>query len=293
MLYPVELGVLVGSFGTVQIRRLPAKVGSGVFFVRFWYLNGWFVLGTGFSYMTQRYFCPLLPAEGGVVPLSTGEAAHATAVMRVSPGDDLELFDGQGNQARARVESVSKRDCVCFADSTTYQPKLPNLEITMGIALPKGDRAKDLIQRLTELGVHRVVPVIADRTQRPPSDSVLEKLSRMVVEACKQSGRNQLMPIDAPVRSDDLFRAGSGSKETRSTVCLIAHVVPHAGPRENIPDSKRFHIAIGPEGGWTDREFELATQHGYGAVELGQRILRVETAAMALAARLLIDLPVS
>ena len=236
--------------------------------------------------MTRRYYCPCLPTDGGVVALTPEQAAHAIRVMRIDVGDEVELFDGKGHQSKARVASLSRRDCVCHAEPTIDLPRMPSIAISMGIALPKPDRARDLIERLTELGVDRVIPLVADRTQRPPSDSVLKKLERVVVEACKQSGRNQLLVIEDRMTSSEYFGA-LAQKTTRPR--YIAHVNSGTCDWTSPQPGEAVDIAIGPEGGWTDQEFELAKQSGFRSVQLGERVLRIETAAAAMAAGLSIN----
>ena len=142
--------------------------------------------------MTRRYFVPKLPAQGGPIDLPDAEAQHAVRVMRVQVGEELELFDGNGHQSRGVITQIKRNACQCEVSQVSFVSREPAVVVNLGIALPKPDRAKELIERLTELGVHRVTPLVAERSQRPPGDSLLEKLSRAVIEACKQSGRNIL-----------------------------------------------------------------------------------------------------
>lgn len=228
--------------------------------------------------MTRRYFVESLPVAAGLVPLGKDEAVHATRVMRIGVGDSVILFDGQGREASAVVASAGRNDCVCASEGAIAIDREPDRRIEMGVALPKPDRARELVERLTEIGVARLTPIVAARTQRPPSDSLLEKLRRAVIEACKQSGRNQLMLIDDPVSSGDYFSA------TFDGIRLIAH--PTDSPIEwTIGERQAVSVAVGPEGGWTDEEVQLASERGFARVDLGQRIYRIETAAVVLAAR--------
>ena len=231
--------------------------------------------------MTRRYFVPDLPILGGLVSLPEAEAQHASRVMRVQVGDDLVLFDGRGHEAIAHFVQVGRKECHCQADPAQVINREPEREIHLAIALPKPDRSRELVERLTEMGVRSLTPLIAQRTQRPPTEALLAKLRRGVIEACKQSGRNQLMDMRAPVRADDFFSAcGPGTR-------WIAHPAMDHLTRE-VAASGTFHVAIGPEGGWTDDEVKLAVSHSFKAVDLGTRIYRIETAATTLAAILAI-----
>ena len=228
--------------------------------------------------MTRRYFVPDLPQNGGVVGLPSSEAQHATRVMRVQVGDSITLFDGKGHEATAIITELARNECDCAAAPSEPVNRQPARAIHLGIALPKPDRARELIERLTELGVTSVTPLTAERTQRPPSDSLLEKLRRGVIEACKQCGRNQLMQVLPPQPATDFF--ASSNKETR----LIAHVSDESMTLDAALESSTVIAAIGPEGGWTDNEVRRAADHGFQPITLGKRIYRIETAATVVAA---------
>jgi 16S rRNA (uracil1498-N3)-methyltransferase len=141
--------------------------------------------------------------------------------------------------------------------------------------LPKGDREQFLVEKLTELGVTSFVPLGTQRSVIEPSESKLEKLRRHVIEASKQSGRNALMKVESPVEWD--------------IYCRRAHlpqlrVLGHPGRSHNSwPASVDVALAVGPEGGFTDAEVEKGREAGWQVVDLGPRILRVETAAIVLA----------
>jgi len=228
--------------------------------------------------MTRRYFVPDLPPSGGWVGLPNAEAQHATRVMRLQIGDPVILFDGKGSESQAIVTAVSRNECHCDARPSALVDREPARAVHFGIALPKPDRARELIERLTELGVKSVTPLVAQRTQRPASNSLLEKLERGVVEACKQSGRNELLQIKPTQQASKFFTTHAEIRR------LIAHPSSEAKSLMAGNQSSEVIAAIGPEGGWTDEEFQTATDHGFEPVALGQRIYRVETAATVVAA---------
>lgn len=244
--------------------------------------------------MTRRYFAPSLPRHGGPVTLDPTEARHAASVMRQSAGDAITLFDGQGYQAAGRIEHVGRRDVRCMAEASRFLPRDNANEIWLAVALPKGDRAREMVFRLTELGVDRLQPILCQRSPWQPSAAVLEKCRRFVVEACKQSGRNRLMQIDAPVDWIE-FSAAVVLPACR----LVAHpggsALPWPGqpahpPQQDAPGTPvaappcrpRVLAAIGPEGGFVDDEVAAAVSAGWTTVCLGQRIYRIETAAAVL-----------
>lgn len=232
--------------------------------------------------MTRRYFAPELPSTGGCVQLGDDEARHASRVMRAQVGDSLVLFDGRGNESQAIVQSIDKRRCTVDAAAPVWVNREPEREIHLGIAFPKPERAKEMVERLTELGVQRITPLVCDRTQRPPTESLLAKLRRIVIESCKQSQRNVLMTIDPPVE----FQAFITDPTTG--IALIAH--PEGEPISEImrdsAASTAARILVGPEGGFTDQEVDRAIEMGYKKIGLGQRIYRIETASTVIAAKL-------
>lgn len=236
--------------------------------------------------MTHRYYIPQLPAEAGELALPPEEARHAATVMRIRPGDEIVLFNGQDGETLARVTTVRKREVICQVGACRRLSREPSTRLTACVAIPKGDRARMLVEKLTELGVARIVPLNCERSPWKIGAAALEKLHRYVIEACKQSERNRLMELGTPVESS-VFFAEADDRENASDR-LIAH--PGGPQRLPSPGSDRpVLFAIGPEGGFTDTEIELAEQNGWRRFSLGPRIYRIETAAIAVAARLLTD----
>lgn len=229
--------------------------------------------------MPHRFFLPGLP-ESGAALLEGLEAHHLIHVLRARMGDVVELFDGAGLVALAEVIKLTKRDVSLQIQQTSRRMAAPK-RVVLATAVPKGDRFDWLIEKATELAVSLVIPLTTTRSVVDPRDSKLEKLRQTVISACKQSGRNFLMDL-APVTAWKDF------VETRLSggAAWIAHPGGESLPTGSAlwagHDSAVF--AVGPEGGLTDDEVRLAEQHGAKRVSLGANILRIETAAIALAA---------
>lgn len=228
--------------------------------------------------MTQRYFVDA-PISGERVTLTDGEAHHLLHVMRARAGSEVVLFDGRGAQYRARVETLGRGS----VELTVLARDQPDRELTrqvwLGVALPKGERQKWLVEKAVELGVQRLVPLRTRRGVAQPVEQALARLRRAVIEASKQCGRNRLMQITEPSSWQDyLVSAPNGA--TR----FIAHRTPGAdAPRHLVPGDCVL-LAVGPEGGFTEEEITLGRAAGWRLVDLGPRILRVETAAILLSA---------
>jgi 16S rRNA (uracil1498-N3)-methyltransferase len=198
------------------------------------------------------------------------------------------LFDGSGQEFEAEVASCKRSSVdLVILDSRKVDRELP-FTLTLGVALPKGDRQRWIVEKATELGVTRLVPLITERSVATGEKHAGDKLSRYVIEASKQCGRNLLMQIAEPmawgawVESPGQLEDSSGPP--------IRNWVAHPGGR-GIQAGDHFRqgpaaVAIGPEGGLTDAEIGAATDFGWEIVGLGPRVLRIETAAIALAALL-------
>ncbi|QDT10358.1 RsmE family RNA methyltransferase [Planctomycetes bacterium K23_9] len=237
--------------------------------------------------MTRRYYLSDLPPVAALAVLPNSESQHAIKVMRIQVGETVELFDGRGTQADATVVSVTRKECSVRIEHSSSVDREPNRELTFAIALPKPDRCRELIERLTELGVQRVVPIVAVRTQRGPSENLIGKLRRAVIEACKQSGRNVLMEITEPMSLAEYVDQPDSTPAIDSTPAKwIAHPDGPILDFTQIVSIDSASLLIGPEGGWTEEEINIALDAGFKKVGLGKRIYRIETAAVYLAARL-------
>lgn len=231
--------------------------------------------------MSDRFFVPGKWQPGDVVELPAGEAQHAVSVMRLKVGAEVELFNGTGGSASARLTEVARRRVRVEVVAPWRQEAALTPRLIVAVAPPKGDRFRWMVEKLTELGVDRLIPLRTERSVVDPRDSKLEKLELNVVAACKQCGRNQLMAIE-PVQplSEALEQNGEHAR------FLFGHPVAEAinGAVLQAEPIARRVLLIGPEGGFSPGELELLASHGAQPVALGRHILRTETAAIALAA---------
>jgi 16S rRNA (uracil1498-N3)-methyltransferase len=235
--------------------------------------------------MSQRFYvnCPLQP---GPVPIDGAEARHLAVVCRLRPGDAVCLFNGDGREYPATVTAVERRSITLEVERVEAVNRELSTFIEMAAPLPKGDRAQFLVEKLTELGVARLVPLRTARSVVHPGETKQEKLRRWVIEASKQCGRNVLMEV-TPLADWKSYSVGADLPPVR----WLAHPVTAAStPAPPQPFSEsRLAVAIGPEGGFTDEEIAGAVSVGWQPVNLGPRILRVETAALALAASVVVQ----
>jgi 16S rRNA (uracil1498-N3)-methyltransferase len=235
-----------------------------------------------------RFLVPLLPNQGSV-DLPADEAHHASRVLRCSLGDSIVLFDGIGNEAIATILSLDKRSVTAAIRSFAFAPRDHSGRLHFAIAMPKGDRQRNTIEKLVELGVDTLTPLETARSVAVVNDANSERLVRYVEEACKQCGRNRLMSIRPTLRISDIQDSVNSltKQETNSPIQIwILHpkidghsaYSIHAANAIAAPNQSLLFL-IGPEGGFSDAEVIEAVQQGARILSLGERIQRVETAA--------------
>lgn len=231
--------------------------------------------------MSERFFLATSP-RGSTASLTGDEARHLARVLRAKVGDTVRVFDGSGTEWPARIDAIG-RDRVDLAVGAPIVPVEKNGPLlTIAVALPKGDRQKWMVEKLTELGAARLVPLVTARGVAEATPSAIERLKRSVIEACKQCGRSTLLEIGEPMPLPACVAekpAGSLGLVADPDGIPIGDVISPSLSRD------RFGVlaVVGPEGGFTDEELAAAVAAGFTAVSLGPHVLRVETAAIAIA----------
>jgi len=223
-------------------------------------------------------------ADGTRVELGPRAAAHLLRALRMQNGDALNVFDGRGAEHAATIE-VGRGDRVevRIGAALAATPESP-LAITLAQGISRGERMDYAIQKATELGVRRIVPLLCERSVvRLDADQARAKLDHwqgVAIAACEQCGRAVLPAIDAPRRLIDHL---AGSAPAAGSAQLRLVLVPDAseGLRQLPAEVTAVELLIGPEGGLCEQETRLATGRGYRGLRLGPRVLRTETAAAA------------
>jgi 16S rRNA (uracil1498-N3)-methyltransferase len=225
--------------------------------------------------MSSRFYtnCSLQP---GILYLHGPEAHHLATVCRFRPGDEVCLFNGDGYEYPARVVAIAKKSVELEILEKLNPARELAFRLELAAPLPKGDRAQFLLEKLTELGVTSYVPLSTQRSVIQPREAKLEKLQRHVIEASKQCRRNVLMEVK-PVADWESY-----SQQQADTIKFLAH--PGGEPLRAVTGNfSSVVVAVGPEGGFTDEEIAAGVASGWRLVDLGPRILRMETAALMLA----------
>ncbi len=221
-----------------------------------------------------------------VLTLPEHEAHHLARVLRKKVGEVVEVFDGHGRSANATVTGITKRAAELKLSGLHLLTARRFPEIILAVAPPKGERFKWLVEKCTELGVDRIVPLRTARSVVDPGEAKRHKLDQTVIAACKQSRRNHLLAISPTTELAELLldcehhpilfgdAQGTTAREmfTNDLYPLVASEHRH-----------RLILVVGPEGGFTVEEHRRLLESSALAVAIGPRILRIETAALALA----------
>jgi 16S rRNA (uracil1498-N3)-methyltransferase len=207
-------------------------------------------------------------------------------VLRLKRGDHVILTEGGPREYEVQLTAVSPHAATAVLLREREAPREPSVEITLYPALIRANRFDLILEKCTEIGVVRFVPVIAARSQvqgnGEPSGTRNDRWQRIVVEAAEQCGRGRLPRVDQPLPFEDAVRGALGTK-----------LLPYEGERTQALGryvrglSRRPHavsLFIGPEGGFEDAEVALARDAGAAIVSLGRRIMRAETAAIVASA---------
>jgi 16S rRNA (uracil1498-N3)-methyltransferase len=225
--------------------------------------------------MSNRFYlnCALAP---GPVVLTGPEAHHLSVVCRLRPDDAVCLFNGDGREYPASVLESSRRRVTLEVRAVETPQRELGFRLDIAAPVPKGDRAQFLVEKLTELGVTTYTPLRTRRSVVDPGANRLDKLHRYVIEASKQCGRNVLMRVESPVDWEAFC--------VRSDLPALRILADPQGDNGVSPSGRDVVMAVGPEGGLTEEEVGQAREAGWESVRLGPRILRIETAALVLAA---------
>ncbi len=225
-----------------------------------------------------RFFCDAALASGAELSLPPGAARHVQ-VLRLQPGDEITLFNGQGGQWSARVTRMGRSDVVVRLESHEAIEREAGRELTLAIGMPANERMDWLVEKATELGVARLAPLHTQHgVLRLAGERAAKKQAhwRAIAQAaCEQCGRNRVPAIE-PVRDLAAFLREAGG--ARAVLSLAEGGAPAS---QALGGQAPLTVLIGPEGGLSAAEDAQARAAGFAPTQLGARVLRAETAALA------------
>jgi len=239
-----------------------------------------------------RIFLPIISIQNNQISVTGEKARYLLSVLRCKRGDELIVFDGKGNSLKTKILKSDRREVIAeVIEKFTCDTESP-VKIILVQGLLKGQKMDMVIQKATELGVKEIIPVITERSQ-PKETRKVARWRKIAEEASRQSGRSIIPLVHEPVEFIRQLK-GRGDTETRRHGEMNGFIFWEEGGlplKEAIlkvssssihqfPDTP-IHLLIGPEGGFTKEEVDIAEGKGFIVTSLGKRILRAETAAIS------------
>ncbi|MCU7929169.1 MAG: 16S rRNA (uracil(1498)-N(3))-methyltransferase [Candidatus Thiodiazotropha sp. (ex Codakia rugifera)] len=217
--------------------------------------------------------------EGAEIILEEEPSHHLRQVLRLRAGGEINLFNDNGDEYTAILTHVSKQRVNATLGTQLRREPESKLTVHLLIGISRGERMDFALQKATELGVCHITPVFTKRCvvklDEKKSTSRVAHWNRLVINACEQSGRCRIPTIDHPLELKDAI-----ARQDSTLALLLDHRSHKRLDHIDNPDSS-VSILIGPEGGLSSDERDLALQHGFIAIRLGPRIMRTETAPLA------------
>jgi len=230
---------------------------------------------------TSRLFSPIQLRANAELSFGSEQARYVGRVLRLRPGDALTVFDGSGGEYPATIDTITKQELNLSVGEHISRSAESPLRIRLVQGISRGERMDIVVQKATELGVQRISPVITDFSvvKLEPDRAVKRRVhwQKIAQSACEQCRRNIVPAIDAPQSLLDWFGDNAGS---HSLQLILREDARDSMPAIDMPGSD-LTILIGPEGGFSEAEYERAIVAGLRAARLGPRIMRTETAALA------------
>lgn len=227
-----------------------------------------------------RFFVAKESISGSTVGITGDDARHISRVLRMKPGEELQLCDQEGTDYNCRVETLGDDIVTLKVESSRPSLSEPTVKITLFMALPKGDKMDYVIQKAVELGVYEIIPYSSSRCivrlGEKDKQKKQERWARIALEAAKQSGRGIIPRVRLPVSFKEML-----SLARESELPMLFYEKERDVSLKSILAGRKFQSAsviIGPEGGFEEAEVSESKAAGIPSVSLGARILRCETA---------------
>jgi len=240
--------------------------------------------------MKHQFYAPLECISGDTIVFPSDESHHAIRVLRVKTGDEAAVVDGRGGWYRTELEVVGRKNLVGRIWDRKQNVGEPAFELSLCVSVLKNaSRFEWIVEKASELGVTRLIPIVSKRTERTRLKTT--RLATICVSAMKQCGRSRLLHLDEPQKFRKLMKSSRDDGALRLICHESAPIESTLAKRIPPPGSTgRIQLFIGPEGGFTDEEIELASRYGCDVVTLGERRLRTETAAVCAASLIMVGM---
>lgn len=227
---------------------------------------------------TVRIYQPGNYQRGQLLELSPEASQHVGVVLRMQVGEQLTLFCGDNREFTATIDAVKKKQVVVLVETVHEVNKESPLTIHLAQAISKGERMELVMQKAVELGVSSITPIITERcVVKLDKERMAKKLHQwqaIVIAACEQSGRNVVPAVHHAITLEHYVH------QAQAALKLILHPMGNQSWRDYKLNQMDLALLIGPEGGLSEGEVQLAGEHGFQPLCLGPRMLRTETAAI-------------
>ncbi|AFS78830.1 ribosomal RNA small subunit methyltransferase E [Gottschalkia acidurici 9a] len=241
----------------------------------------------------HRFFVEIENIKEDYIEINDEDVKHIKNVLRLEVGDTISICDKQETDYICNISEINKNNITCMVIDKFKSKGEPPIDIVLYQGLPKSDKMELIVQKSTELGVKKIVPVMTNRTivkiqDRKKEDKKLERWTRIAEEASKQSKRGMIPEISNIVTFKEMLDIFKGEE----TVIVPYESEENIGIKQVLKNcnSKKINILIGPEGGFEDEEIESLKSINCNIVTLGPRILRTETAGFTTSAIVLYEL---
>lgn len=232
-----------------------------------------------------RFFCPIANITKDKIVIDNKEQIHHLKdVLRLKVKDSLMIFDGRGNEYNCTIEKITNEVTLGIKHKSLLSSKKEGIKITLACAIPKKSKMADIIDKLTQLGVDRIIPLETERVvvklEKNKKEARLLRWQKIALSAAQQSQRNT-SPVIEPIKNIGEVLIKSENYDLKLIPTLT-------GKRKILKEvfiqikPKNILVLIGPEGDFTDGEVDLAKKSGCIPVSLGDLVLRVDTAAVAI-----------
>lgn len=211
--------------------------------------------------------------------ISGTDYKHMVKVLRLKPGDEITLFDSNSTEYQGKIREIGKREIFIDIESSNKVNTESPIEITLLQGLPKADKMDYIIEKATELGVTRIVPVITGRSQIRDRDRK-KRWERIALEASKQCGRTKPTIIENTLEFEEAVKIYA-KKELAIILHVESEVMAKSYIKKSLQAPQNIVLFVGPEGGFTDNEVLLGNKMGFISLGLGPRVLRTETASIS------------
>jgi 16S rRNA (uracil1498-N3)-methyltransferase len=229
-----------------------------------------------------RFFISPDQVSGPLITVTGEDVRHIGTVLRMRPGDELLLCDGQGTDYSVTIKNVSRTE-INAEIRTAMRRAIKSPRVTLGQGLPKSDKMDWIVQKATELGVSAIVPLVTERTIVKVRDEEKRaaRWQKICREAAMQSNRPDMPNVEAIRTFADFLQTLNPEPGTLLLLPWEEGTKPMKNVLRGNEGIKHVIILIGPEGGFSFSEAAIAQEHGFHLVSLGPNILRTETAAVA------------